>query len=46
MDFKLHAPHQTTVEGTVVAGKVATLKVTPESRRKDGISISLPIESK
>jgi hypothetical protein len=34
-DFKLHAPYQTVVEGKVVAGKLKTLKVTPESRRKD-----------
>ena len=33
--FKLHAPYQTTVEGRVENGKVADLKVTPESRIKD-----------
>lgn len=33
--FKLHAPQQTTIEGEVRDGKVVTLKVTPESRRKD-----------
>jgi len=35
VDFKLHAPMQTTVEGRVEGGKVVNLKVTPESRRKD-----------
>jgi len=35
VDFKLHAPQQTTVEGRVVNGEVVDLKVTPESRRKD-----------
>ena len=33
--FKLHAPFQTTVAGRVVAGRIAELKVTPESRRAD-----------
>jgi hypothetical protein len=32
VDFKLHAPGKTTVEGKVVAGKVTELKVTPRSR--------------
>ena len=35
VSFKLHAPQQTTVEATVKNGKLAELKVTPESRRKD-----------
>ncbi len=34
-DFKLHAPYQTTVEGTVRKGELTALKVTPESRRAD-----------
>jgi hypothetical protein len=34
-DFKLHAPLNTIVEGSVRDGKIARLKVTPESRRKD-----------
>jgi len=34
-DFKLHAPHQTTVEGHVENGKVTQLRVTPSSRAKD-----------
>ncbi|SHM84874.1 DUF5703 domain-containing protein [Chitinophaga sp. CF418] len=35
--FKLHAPYNTIVEGTVSNGKVEQLKVTPASRRKDVI---------
>lgn len=33
--FKLHAPYQTIVEGVLKDGKVTSLKVSPESRRKD-----------
>jgi hypothetical protein len=33
--FKLHAPHQTTVECEVKNGKVQVLKVLPESRKGD-----------
>jgi hypothetical protein len=35
VEFKLHAPQQTIVEGVVRGGKVASLRVTPESRRQD-----------
>jgi alpha-L-fucosidase 2 len=35
VDFKLHAPRQTTVEGRVKGGKIVDLKVTPESRKQD-----------
>jgi hypothetical protein len=35
VDFKLHAPHQTTVEGEFRDGEIRKLKVTPEARRKD-----------
>jgi alpha-L-fucosidase 2 len=35
VDFKLHAPRQTIVEGKVREGRVVELSVTPESRRKD-----------
>jgi len=35
VDFKLHAPQQTTVEASVRNGKVVKLKVNPESRSKD-----------
>jgi len=35
LEFKLHAPQNTTVECTVRGGKIENLKVTPESRRKD-----------
>ncbi|MCF2497387.1 DUF5703 domain-containing protein [Dyadobacter chenhuakuii] len=33
--FKLHAPHNTTVEGELKNGKVHNLKVIPEARKKD-----------
>lgn len=34
-NFKLRAPYDTTVEGTVINGKLTRLKVTPVSRKKD-----------
>ena len=34
-DFKLRAPLQTTVEGTVRQGKLVNLQVTPAARRAD-----------
>ncbi|NQT94415.1 MAG: hypothetical protein HQ559_16790 [Lentisphaerae bacterium] len=37
LDFKLHAPHGTTVEGRVRNGKLVDMSVVPESRRKDVI---------
>jgi len=33
--FKLHAPRQTTVEATLVGGKITQLIVRPEARRRD-----------
>jgi alpha-L-fucosidase 2 len=35
VEFKLHAPQQTTVEGVLRGGKLTSLHVTPESRRQD-----------
>jgi len=35
VEFKLHAPQRTTVEGTVRGGKLVALNVIPESRRDD-----------
>ncbi len=35
VDFKLHAPQQTVVEGVLRGGKLVSIKVTPESRAKD-----------
>ncbi|MDX2443741.1 MAG: hypothetical protein QNK30_08060, partial [Bacteroidales bacterium] len=35
VDFKLHAPYNTTVEGKLENGELIQLKVIPESRRKD-----------
>ena len=37
VQFKLHAPANTTIEGELKDGKVLSLKVTPESRAKDVI---------
>lgn len=36
-EFKVHAPYRTTVEGSVVDGRLVGLKVTPESRQADVI---------
>ncbi|MGA9874914.1 MAG: hypothetical protein WBQ21_03810, partial [Solirubrobacteraceae bacterium] len=44
VSFKLHAPKNTVVEGAYRDGKLVTLKVSPESRRKD-VQVMLP-ESK
>lgn len=35
VDFKLHAPQQTFIEASVREGRIAQLRVTPDSRRKD-----------
>ena len=35
VDFKLHAPQQTVVEGVFRDGKLRSLRVTPEARRAD-----------
>ncbi|HOK95966.1 MAG TPA: DUF5703 domain-containing protein [Anaerohalosphaeraceae bacterium] len=35
VDFKLHAPYQTTIEGKVRNGSLEELKVVPQSRLKD-----------
>lgn len=35
VNFKLHAPQQTIIEAVLKNGKVESLKVSPESRRKD-----------
>lgn len=37
VEFKLHAPQQTVVEGSLRAGKLQTLKVTPERRQAEVI---------
>ena len=41
VDFKLHAPYRTVVQGTLRNGKLETFKVTPKQRRKD-IKLMLP----
>jgi len=35
VDFKLHAPYNTTIEGSVKNGVLSKFKVMPESRKKD-----------
>lgn len=35
VDFRLHAPHQTVVEGSVRDGKLVSWNVTPEARKGD-----------
>jgi len=35
VDFRLHAPGRTVVQGKVRGGKVLDLKVTPPRRKKD-----------
>ena len=35
VEFKLHAPQNTIVEGNFKEGKFAELKITPDSRRYD-----------
>ena len=35
VDFKLHAPYKTVIEGKVRDGEVKELKVTPKSRLSD-----------
>ena len=39
VSFKLHAPHNTTVEGEVRGGKLTFLKVTPQSRSADVVNL-------
>ncbi|WP_300598168.1 DUF5703 domain-containing protein [Niabella sp.] len=39
VSFKLHAPHQTTVEGALKNGQLITLKVLPQSREKDVVNM-------
>ncbi len=35
ISFRLHAPHNTTVEATLSGGEVTHLRVTPENRIQD-----------
>lgn len=45
VNFKLHAPYNTIVEGVLKDGKLTNLKVTPESRRSDlEILLNKPIK--
>ncbi len=40
VEFKLHAPYNTTVEGVYRDGKLQDLKVTPKSRAKDVVKMN------
>jgi hypothetical protein len=42
VDFRLHVPYQTVIEGSYRDGKLRTLKVTPETRRADLVDLSKP----
>ena len=44
VNFKLHAPKQTTVECEMRGGKITKLVVTPESRRRD-VEVCAPFET-
>jgi hypothetical protein len=39
VDFKLHAPKQTVIEGRYLNGKLESLKVTPVERKEDVIIV-------
>lgn len=39
VDFKLHAPQQTVVSGSLRGGKLTQLSVSPETRRKDVVNL-------
>jgi len=39
VNFKLHAPYKTTVEGELRGGKVVSLKVSPKSREADVVNM-------
>jgi alpha-L-fucosidase 2 len=45
-DFKLHAPQNTIIEGSVRKGHLTGLTVTPAIRRKDIVDCSLPANNK
>ena len=45
VDFKLHAPGRTTVEGRVRSGKMTSLKVTPKERQDDVILMTAGIDN-
>ncbi|MBN1912758.1 MAG: hypothetical protein JW818_23755 [Pirellulales bacterium] len=46
VDFRLHAPYRTTLEGTVRGGKLVKLNVTPPSRSSDVTVIGIAREEK
>ncbi len=46
VDFKLHAPMNTTVECRFRGGKIIRLQVTPESRKKDIVFLNKELQTK
>ena len=40
VEFRLHAPHRTVIEGAWRGGKLERLSVTPESRRRDMVVVT------
>jgi hypothetical protein len=38
VDFKIHAPYRTVIEGMYRGGQLKSLKITPKSRAKDVVS--------
>ena len=42
VDFKLHAPYKTVLQGKVRHGKLVELEVAPEKRTDDIVSVGLP----
>jgi hypothetical protein len=45
VDFRLHAPGRTIVEGRVRSGKMTSLKVTPKQRQDDVILMNAGIDN-
>ncbi len=43
VDFKMHAPRETTVEARVESGRMTLLKVTPEQRQDDAVLMNANI---
>ncbi|MBT7700396.1 MAG: hypothetical protein HN700_08885 [Verrucomicrobia bacterium] len=43
VDFKLHAPYKTTVEGTFRAGEMTSLHVTPKERQDDVLGLGATV---
>jgi len=42
VDFRLHAPYQTVIEGIYRDGNLRSFQVTPETRRADLVDLTTP----